>query len=320
MNRTAFRPVDPARSRLVVIGTPRYRDERLPDVPAIAHNVAGLAAAFTDPELGGFTEGHCRTVPAAADLPQAGDILTTAAEQAGDLLLVSYSGHGLIDRLGKPYLSLAATRPDRPASYALSFEAVRETFLDSRADNRVLILDSCFSGRAIGRPLAAEAQSLLSALEVSGSCTLTAATANRVALALDGERHTAFTERLLRLFRNGSPTAGQMPTPADTHRHLHAQLTAEGLPVPQQRGTDTAGQLGLVRNRQGLTARQFLVRESLPVLVNAAVTGRTATAGAAAPQPPGGTAAAEGRATPPRAGRRGGGRRAGPGHRRDHVG
>ncbi|MEU8465167.1 hypothetical protein [Streptomyces sp. NPDC029003] len=32
--------------------------------------MADLAATFTDPELGGFAEEHCRTVPADADLPR----------------------------------------------------------------------------------------------------------------------------------------------------------------------------------------------------------------------------------------------------------
>ncbi|MFJ5811501.1 caspase domain-containing protein [Streptomyces sp. NPDC093093] len=245
MNRSVFRAVDPARSRIVLIGTPHYRDEHLPDVPVVAHNVADLAAVFTDPELGGFAEAHCRTVPGDADLARVGEILTDAAEQASDLLLVYYSGHGLIDRRGNLYLSLATTRPDQLAYSALTFDAVRETFLDSRAENRVLILDSCFSGRAIGRPLAGEEQSLLTALDVAGTYTLTAATANRVALALDGERHTAFTERLLRLFQDGSTGAGQMLTLNDIYRHLLARLTAEGLPVPQQRGTGTAELLGL---------------------------------------------------------------------------
>ncbi|WP_329448372.1 caspase family protein (plasmid) [Streptomyces sp. NBC_01426] len=298
MNRSVFRAVDPARSRIVLIGTPHYRDEHLPDVPVVAHNVADLAAVFTDPELGGFAEAHCRTVPGDADLARVGEILTDAAEQASDLLLVYYSGHGLIDRRGNLYLSLAATRPDQLAYSALTFDAVRETFLDSRAENRVLILDSCFSGRAIGRPLAGEEQSLLTALDVAGTYTLTAATANRVALALDGERHTAFTERMLRLFQDGSTGAGQMLTLNDIYRHLLARLTAEGLPVPQQRGTGTAELLGLVRNRQGVSDRQFLVHETLPVLVNAAVTGRSGPVGRASPERPSDGISAEDRAVP----------------------
>ncbi|MFE9636114.1 caspase domain-containing protein [Streptomyces sp. NPDC006463] len=298
MIRPTFRAVDPGRSRIVLIGTPRYRDERLADTPVVANNVTDLARALTDPTLGGFAQEHCRTVSEDADLVQIGEVLTSAAEQASDLLLVYYSGHGLIDRRGKLYLSLAGTRPDQLAYSALTFDAVRETFLDSPASNRVLILDSCFSGRAIGQPLAGEEQSLLNALEVSGTFTLTAATANRAALILDGERHTAFTERLLRLLQDGSPRAGQMLTLTDIYRHLHAELTAEGLPAPQQRGTNTAGMLGLVHNRQVITARQLLAHETLPMLVNAAVTGKPAATAPAWHGLPTTTASAHERAAP----------------------
>ncbi|KQV09943.1 MULTISPECIES: caspase family protein [unclassified Kitasatospora] len=278
MKGPMVRAVDPTRSRIVLIGTPYYRDERLTDLPVVAANVADLAQVLTDPGLGGFAAEHCRTVPADAGLAQVGEALTTAAEEAGDLLLVYFAGHGLIDRRGKLHLGLAGTRLDQPAYSALAFDAIRETFLDSRAENRVLILDSCFSGRAIGRPLAGEEQPLLAALEVSGAFTLTSAPANRAALALEGERHTAFTGRLLRLLEEGSPKAGRMLTLTDVFRHLRAQLTAEGLPVPQQLGTDTVGMLGLVRNRQAVTGHQLLVHETLPVLVNAAVTGRSSPA------------------------------------------
>ena len=279
MRQPEFRAVDPARSRVVMIGTPHYRHAGLPDVPVIAANVAGLAEVLTDPELGRFDARHCVVAPPDADLATIGEILTAASDAASDLLLVYYSGHGLIDRRGKLYLSLADTRPDQLAYSALAFDAIRETFLDGRADNRVVILDSCFSGRAIGRPLAGEEQAVLAALEVKGTFTLTSATANSVAMVLDGERHTAFTERLLRLFQQGSPKAGQMLTMPDVYRHLRSQLRSEGLPEPQQCETNAVEMLGLIRNRQVGTARQWLVSGLLPTLSAAAATGRPTDAG-----------------------------------------
>jgi len=292
MRRADFRAVDPVRSRIVLIGTPHYRDEHLLDVPVIANNVADLAAVFTDPDLGGFGAENCVTVPPEADLVHVGEALTAAAGEATDLLLVYYSGHGLIDRRGKLYLSLADTRPSQLAYSALAFDSIRETFLDGLADNRAVILDSCFSGRAIGQPLAG-GQSLLAALEVSGTFTLTSAAANRIAIVLAGEAHTAFTERLLRLLQKGTTKAGQMLTLADIYRHLRTQLVAEGLPEPQQLGTNAVGLLGLVRNRQVGSARQLLAG-SLPELASAAATGRPADPGPTWQIPPGDTVPLEG--------------------------
>lgn len=243
------RPVDPGRSRIILVGAPAYHDPRLPDVPVVARNIADLAAAFTDPRIGGFDVSHCVMAPSGAGVAEVGDLLVRSAAEAEDLLLFYYSGHGLLGtRSHELYLSLAATRLDRVPFTALPFTAIRDACLESRAESRVVILDSCFSGRAIGETLGADDE-ILGQIEVKGTYTLTSAPANSTALILPGEQHTAFTERLLRLLHEGSPQAGEMLSLGDIYRHLHGRLRAEGLPVPQQRGTETADLLGLVRNR-----------------------------------------------------------------------
>jgi hypothetical protein len=241
---------DPAKSRVVLVGTPAYSDPDLPDVPVITRNISDLEAVFTDPELGGFDPVHCVVVPADATVAQIGNVLVDAAAEAEDLLLFYYCGHGLVSsQTFELYLSVAETRHNRPQFSALSFAAVREAFLDSSAATRVVILDSCFSGKAIGQPLAGEDAVVLGQVDVEGSYTLTAAPSNRTALVRPGEAHTAFTERLLRLLRAGSPRAGQWLTLNEIYRGLRSSLLAEGLPQPQQRGVGNAGQLGLVPNR-----------------------------------------------------------------------
>ncbi|GAB2749841.1 hypothetical protein GCM10010442_80660 [Kitasatospora kifunensis] len=172
----------------------------------VANNITDLAAVLTDPELCGFDPAHCAASPPEAGVEQVGDLLMQAAAEAEDLLLFYYSGHGLLGpRRRELYLSLAGTRPDRLAFTALPFEAVRDACLGSRARSRVVILDSCFSGRAIGETLADDA--VLGQLDVAGTYTLTSAPANRTAAIMPGEQHTAFTERLLHLLRTGTPTA-----------------------------------------------------------------------------------------------------------------
>jgi hypothetical protein len=42
---------DPQRSRVVLIGTSTYQDERLPDLPTVGKNIRDLAVAFTDPDM-----------------------------------------------------------------------------------------------------------------------------------------------------------------------------------------------------------------------------------------------------------------------------
>jgi uncharacterized caspase-like protein len=247
---------DPAKSRIVLIGTPIYTNHDLPDIPQLAENLASLAAVFTDPWLAGFPAENCVTVPQDADLAQVGDALVQAAQEAEDLLLLYYTGHGLIGARGRNlYLSLAGTRPDRLAFTALPFDTVRETCMDSQALNRVVILDSAFSGRVIADSMAAN--ETLDQVEIAGTYTLTSSPANTAAIALSGEPHTAFTGRLVEAMRSGIPDAGEFLTLGDIYRHLSFRLSAEGLPMPQQRGTQTADRLKLVRNRQHLANFSF---------------------------------------------------------------
>ena len=248
------RLADPAGSRIVIVGTPAYRDPQLPDVPAVANNIADLAAVLTDPRVGRFESAYCVTAPTVASIAEVGALIVEAAEQAEDLLLFYYSGHGLLgSRSHELYLSLAGTQKENVAFTAVPFAAVRDACLDSRAKSRVVILDSCYSGRAIGETLGDTSEEVLGQVEVAGTFTLTSAPANRTALILPGEHHTAFTERLLSLLRDGSPQAGEFLTLGDIYRHLHTRMRAEGLPLPQQRGTETADLLGLVRNRYPAT-------------------------------------------------------------------
>ncbi|MFB6709927.1 caspase domain-containing protein, partial [Streptomyces sp. NPDC056333] len=248
------RAIDPARSRIVLVGPAYYDDPQLENVPVIANNISDLAQVLTNEKLGGFNPFHCIAVPSAAGVAQVGDALVRAAEEAEDLLLFYYAGHGLLGpRRRDLYLSLAATRPDQLAFTAVPFEAVRDACLQSRATSRVVILDSCYSGRAIGDTLAGDdevGEAVLGEIEVSGAYTLTSSPANRAALVLPGERHTAFTERLLAMLSAGSPAAGTMISLGDIYRHLHTRLRAEGLPLPQRCGVNNADLLGLVRNIQ----------------------------------------------------------------------
>ncbi|MFE7529827.1 pYEATS domain-containing protein [Kitasatospora sp. NPDC057542] len=259
------RAVDHHRSRIVLVGTPAYDDPRLADIPVVANNIASLHQVLTDPQLGGFDPDDCWSALDTVSVAEAGDLLTRAAAEAEDLLLFYYSGHGLLEpRRRELYLSLFTTRPDRPQFTALPFQAVRDVFLDSRAAVRAVILDSCFSGRAIGETLTEDANAILGQLQVAGTYTLTAAPGNRTALALPGEQHTAFTERLLRLLRAGSAQAGELLSLGDIYRHLQVQLQAEGLPVPQQCGTETADLLGLVRNRHPHRIRPAALADVAP--------------------------------------------------------
>ncbi|MFJ3531918.1 tetratricopeptide repeat protein [Streptomyces sp. NPDC090132] len=260
------RGIDPARSRIVLLGSAAYEDEQLADVPQITANLRDLAAVLTDPGLGGFPAEVCVTVPPGATGREIGQVLHRAADEAEDLLLFYFAGHGIpLGRSHELYLALHDTAMDAVEYSALRFDTVRGTFLGSRARNRVIILDSCFSGRAIGTTLSAGQQEVLGQLDIRGTYTLASAPPNSTALVLPDEAHTAFTGRLLALLREGAPHTGPLITMQDIYRTLWSRFTAERLPLPQQRGTENADQLGLVLNRTAATGAPPTGRDLPPL-------------------------------------------------------
>jgi hypothetical protein len=241
---------DPERSRVVLIGTSRYEDEKLPDLPAVGRGIEDLKKALTDSVYGLVPENHCDMLEDEGDIRLIGRRLRRSAGQAEDLLLVYFAGHGLTaGRRHELYLALRDTEWEEPEFNALEYDKLRSAVLNSRATTKVIILDCCFSGRVFGDTMADPATELIGQVEVDGSYVLASAHRDQVSLILDGEDRTAFTGRLIRLFHDGVPGGPELLTIDDIYQQLRAQMKAEGLPQPHKRGTDNANLLAVARNR-----------------------------------------------------------------------
>ncbi|MET9148187.1 caspase family protein [Streptomyces sp. NPDC058319] len=261
---------DPLRSRAVLLGFDTFTDPGLPDLPAVARNVADLAGVLTGPSGTDLPERYCawRREATGAELTDPASIgarLVSAAREAEDLLFVYYAGHGLVGPDGELYLSLPGTRsePDLVPWTAMPFSLVRRTLADARADNRVLVLDCCFSGRAIG-VMTGTASVVAGQLGVAGTCTLASSPANRPSDAPLDARYTAYTGELLALLRDGTADAGEFLTLQTIHEHLARALPAKGHPRPELRGTHTVGRLALARNQahSGISDPEAMVKEA----------------------------------------------------------
>ena len=238
---------DPQRSFAVLIGTSHYSSTELPDLPAVRNNLNALARLLTHPMLGGLPTQRCVVLPDPSDARTVYRALRQYAAAAEDTLLVYFAGHGRTGPRNELYLGLATTDPDELPVSALPFELVREVFRDSPADNRVVILDCCFSGRAIQDMSGLDA-SILGQLGIAGTYTLTSAPANAVALAPAGAAYTAFTGELLQLIHTGVPGGPELLTLNDIYRRLRHTMRQRGFPLPEQRTVGMSDQLALTRN------------------------------------------------------------------------
>ncbi|GAA2988811.1 Caspase domain-containing protein [Actinokineospora diospyrosa] len=243
---------DPELSRAVLIGTTKYTDpEAGGQLPVIGHNIADLVDVLVDENNGGFRREHCAQLVDESNSARILERLDEAVDQAQDVLLVYIAAHALPrdPDANNLYIYLPGTDTSKRRWWqdALSYDDVRETIRQSTADNTIVIVDTCFAGRALRESLGGQAEHLLS---VKGAYTLTAVGKNYRAVALhSNERNTAFTGTLLELLSTGIEGQGEMLSLPKVFPHLRKTLIDNHLPSPHQHMTDSIEHLALVRNR-----------------------------------------------------------------------
>jgi hypothetical protein len=234
---------NPSSSRAVLVGVSQYTT--LEPLPGVANNLPALAAALTGAGSWGLPEEHCTVI---AEPAHARDMLGPvweAAEAVRDTLLVYFAGHGLTDSRGELFFGLPDSAPGLSHTGVL-YQSLRDIIAQGRAQRYVVMLDCCFSGRALG--LMNGPGTLVDQAEIDGSYLLAAAPENGSALAPPGETFTAFTGELLHVLTrgiDGGPPELDLET---VYAHLRSVLRAKGRPLPQKRDRNTAGSLVFARN------------------------------------------------------------------------
>lgn len=238
---------DPEQSRAILLGTSRFDDPLLPELPGVLKGIWRLSKILTAQNGTGLRVENCLVLDNESSVPIVGEHLDSFAAAAQDTLIVYYAGHGVLDRGGNLHLALTGTRSSRLSWTAIPISNIRALMADSPARNKVLMLDCCFSGRAI--EAMTDLQSVLTAqVDVAGAYTLTSAPPNSPSFAPVQANYTAFTGELIEILQFGSPSAPNLLTLGEIYRLLHNSLARRGLPLPQQRNTQHAHLLALAPN------------------------------------------------------------------------
>lgn len=247
--------VSPEFSRAVLIGNARFPNdpERLRDIPAVENNLTDLARLLQDPSLLGLPEANVTILfdRSGADIATR---MRRAADKADDTFIVYYAGHGIPSHRGF-YLAGSDTTDSEAEFNGLDFLRVKQILQECPARRKILILDCCFSGRAI-EMMGAENAILRNELHaMEGTYAIAAAPANRPALAPEGARHTAFTGEFLRILDEGIENGLPVIRLHEVYDALRQRAQREGkLSVPQQANREAGGSVAFALNR-GLFAR-----------------------------------------------------------------
>ncbi|MFE9096932.1 caspase family protein [Streptomyces sp. NPDC007264] len=203
---------------------------------------------LVDEELGGWPDDQVTRILNPVDCRRVMSDLRRHAQNTNGVLLLYFVGHGTVTMNGDLVLAVSDTLADEPDVTGLEYSKIRSVLLGSPAKVKAVVLDCCYSGRAID-VLAGDRQHLADITDVRGTYTLTAA--DRTAHAGQADTYTAFTGELLDLIGAGVVGGPPVLTFAELYPHLRHRLIARNLPRPNQRGTDTADKCPVAKNASG---------------------------------------------------------------------
>lgn len=130
--------------RALLIGSSRYEDAGLSRLLTPAADVEGLAAVLRNPEIGAFEE-VTTLLDGSEQMVRRAVARLFAGRSQNDLLLLYFSGHGILDDQGHLHLATRDTDRHLLSATALSAAFVRSEMDRSRSHRKVLILDCCHS-------------------------------------------------------------------------------------------------------------------------------------------------------------------------------
>ncbi len=129
----------------LIIGNSTYLDRALSRLRSPDADVGALGEVLLDPELGGFDDVNV-LVNMSSHIIRRSIASFFSKKSRDDLLILYFSGHGVLDDQGHLYLAVRDTDSKLLRGTAISANYVTDEMNNSRSQRQVLILDCCHSG------------------------------------------------------------------------------------------------------------------------------------------------------------------------------
>ena len=192
----------------LLIGVSEY-EPGLNGLPSALKDVTAMQEVLTNPEMGAFANSDVTVLqnPSRQVMETAIFHLYTN-RQKDDLVLLYFSGHGVLNDEGELYFASRDTRKDQgrlvPIT-AVEAKFVQHWMQRSKSQQKVIILDSCFSG-AFAKGMTAKDSGSVNPerfLGGKGTAILTASTSTQYALSEEGVDLSVYTRHLVEGIRTG---------------------------------------------------------------------------------------------------------------------
>lgn len=205
----------------LIIGNDDYSDPKLAKLKTPEADSRALAAILGDEKIGGFEEVIPLVNQTETEIRRAVSGFL-ANKKPDDLVLIYFSGHGVLDSRGRLYLALKDTQTNILTATGIPSSFIADEMDNCRSKRQILILDCCHSG-AFARGVKAGEQKAVTETTFEGSgfgrVVLTASDSTQ--FALEGDQVIAQTE--LSLFTHFL-LEGLKTGKADTNNDGHISL------------------------------------------------------------------------------------------------
>ncbi|MFH5833004.1 caspase family protein [Halalkalibaculum sp. DA384] len=254
-----------ARKYALFVGNSEYEAEKLADLASPIADVQDLASLFRDSSIGGFDD--------VKELINSGESKVRQEisgffqnKKPDDLLLLYFSGHGILDDRGHLYLAVRDTRPDLLRATAISADFIADDMDLCRSKRQILILDCCHSG-AFRRGIKGDDQVLTAAtFEGNGSGRIVLTASDRREFAMEGNQvleqaqTSLFTHFLLEGIQSGKADKdGDSLITLDEWYDYAYDKVVSNLPTqtPRRWVYNQQGRLIIARNPRPLTPAEL---------------------------------------------------------------
>ncbi|MFC3077318.1 PBP1A family penicillin-binding protein [Phenylobacterium terrae] len=192
--------------RAIVVGASEFSDKlTFAPLQYPAKDARDVAALLRDGRFGHFQQVEQLINASVQEVRRAIERLSSEANR-GDVILFYFSGHGRLGRDGSLSLVLKDTQSDLLQTTGLGAKELKDLFNQSRASQKALILDCCYSG-AVGPDLfKGSVEDAVSTLaHETGTYILTASTKFQMAAESRSVGGGHLTRCLIEGIRSGAP-------------------------------------------------------------------------------------------------------------------
>ena len=189
----------------LLIGVGEYRSTAFAKLAAAVPDVNAMQTVLQDPAVGGFAIADVMTLlnPEPQQMREALERLFSE-RKPDDLLVLYFSGHGVVDDAGRFHLTTAHTDQGLLNSTAIAGSFIHGLMESSRSKRQVLILDCCFSGAfAKGMMAKGDAVNFQAQLGGKGRAVLTSSSATEYSFEQKEAELSVYTEYVVEGLRTG---------------------------------------------------------------------------------------------------------------------